>query len=61
MMVSAQDPSGRQIPLTVIPLDDTTARLDANHPLAGKDVVFNVTVTEVENATEDELAHGHTH
>lgn len=61
MMVSAHDPSGQQIPLIVIHLDDTTARLDANHPFAGKDVIFNVTVTQVENATEDEIAHGHMH
>ena len=61
MMVSAQDPSGQQIPLVVIHLDDTMARLDANHPLAGKDVVFNVTVTQVESATADEIAHGHVH
>lgn len=60
-MVSAQDPSGQQIPLIIIHLDDAMARLDANHPFAGKDVVFNVTVTQVENATADELAHGHVH
>jgi FKBP-type peptidyl-prolyl cis-trans isomerase 2/predicted Fe-Mo cluster-binding NifX family protein len=61
MMVSAQDPGGRRIPLTVIHLDETTARLDGNHPLAGRDVIFNVTVTEVENATAEEIAHGHMH
>ncbi len=61
MMVSTHGPNGQQIPLIVIHLDDTTARLDSNHPFAGKDVVFNVTVTQVENATAEEIAHGHMH
>lgn len=60
-MVTAQDPNGHQVPLTIIYLDETTAKLDGNHPLSGKDVVFNVTVAEVENATEEEIAHGHSH
>ena len=59
--VATQDQSGRQIPLTIIHLDDTTARLDGNHPFAGKDLVFKITVTRVENATADELAHNHAH
>jgi FKBP-type peptidyl-prolyl cis-trans isomerase 2/predicted Fe-Mo cluster-binding NifX family protein len=61
MMVSAQDPTGRRIPLTIIHIDDAVVRLDANHPLAGKDVIFNVTVTDVETATAEEIAHGHSH
>ena len=47
-MVSAQDETGRRFPLIVIHLDDSIARLDANHPLAGQDVVFEMTVTAVE-------------
>ena len=47
-MVSAQDPQGRQIPLVVVHLDENTARLDGNHPLAGKDLVFDMTVMKVE-------------
>ena len=51
-MVSAQDQQGRQIPLMVIHLDETTARLDGNHPLAGKDLVFKLTVKSVEGIKE---------
>jgi FKBP-type peptidyl-prolyl cis-trans isomerase 2/predicted Fe-Mo cluster-binding NifX family protein len=47
-MVSAQDQEGRQFPLMVIHLDENVARLDANHPLAGKDLVFEMTVKNVE-------------
>jgi FKBP-type peptidyl-prolyl cis-trans isomerase 2/predicted Fe-Mo cluster-binding NifX family protein len=47
-MVSAEDQHGRRFPLIVAHLDDNVARLDANHPLAGKDVVFDMTVKAVE-------------
>ena len=47
-VVAAQDPQGRQFPMTVIQLDESTARLDGNHPLAGKDLVFDLTVRNVE-------------
>jgi len=60
-MLATQDQQGRQVPLRVIELDDETAKLDGNHPFAGKDVVFKVTVADVENATADELAHNHAH
>ncbi len=60
-MVAMQDQSGRQIPLTIVHLDDATARLDGNHPYAGKDLVFKITVTRVENATAEEIAHSHAH
>ena len=47
-VVTAQDQQGRQFPLKVIHLDDNVARLDGNHPLAGKDLVFDMTVKNVE-------------
>jgi len=60
-MLATQDQHGRQIPLTVVELNDDTVKLDGNHPFAGKDVVFKVTVANVENATAEELAHSHAH
>lgn len=35
--------------------------LDANHPLAGVDLTFDVEVVAKRAATPDELAHGHAH
>jgi FKBP-type peptidyl-prolyl cis-trans isomerase SlyD len=35
--------------------------LDANHPLAGMDLMFEVEIIAVRPATADELRHGHAH
>jgi FKBP-type peptidyl-prolyl cis-trans isomerase SlyD len=35
--------------------------IDANHPLAGMRLHFDVKVVEVRDATPDELSHGHVH
>jgi FKBP-type peptidyl-prolyl cis-trans isomerase SlyD len=60
-VVTGRDPHGHAVPLTIVELDETNARLDANHPFAGKDLVMDVTVVTVETATPEELAHGHSH
>jgi FKBP-type peptidyl-prolyl cis-trans isomerase 2/predicted Fe-Mo cluster-binding NifX family protein len=60
-VLASRDQHGRQIPLKVIEFDDETAKLDGNHPFAGKDVVFKITVANVENATAEELAHSRAH
>lgn len=46
---------------TVVDVTDDEVTVDGNHPLAGKTLTFNCTVTGVRPATEDELAHGHVH
>jgi FKBP-type peptidyl-prolyl cis-trans isomerase SlyD len=53
------DPSGR--PLTVITITESEVTLDANHPLAGIDLTFDVEIIDVREATAEELAHGHSH
>jgi FKBP-type peptidyl-prolyl cis-trans isomerase SlyD len=35
--------------------------VDGNHPLAGKNLTFEVSIEEVRDATEEEQAHGHVH
>ena len=35
--------------------------IDTNHPLAGKTLVFEITVESVRTATKDEISHGHAH
>ena len=60
MAVTAQTGQG-QIDLVVTAVDDEVVTVDANHPLAGKSLKFNVTVEEVRDASEEEIAHGHVH
>lgn len=43
-------PSDRQ-PLKVLQITDDTVIMDANHPLAGKDLVFDVKILKVERAS----------
>ncbi len=47
--------------VTVTKVTGTHATLDGNHPLAGEDLTFAVEITEVRDATKDEMAHGHAH
>jgi FKBP-type peptidyl-prolyl cis-trans isomerase SlyD len=35
--------------------------VDANHPLAGVELHFDVEVMEVRDASGEEIAHGHAH
>jgi FKBP-type peptidyl-prolyl cis-trans isomerase SlyD len=60
MMVTAQTEGG-QVNLVVTDVDETTVTVDANHPLAGKSLTFDVTIEEVRDASEEEIAHGHVH
>ena len=38
---------GMQIPVTITKIDDEIVRIDANHELAGKDLVFTITIAEI--------------
>lgn len=52
---------GQNRVVTVVDVDDQNVRVDANHPLAGKTLNFDVTVRDVRDATPEELQHGHAH
>ncbi len=47
MQVQGGDPGGPPTIFTVVDLTDTTVTLDANHRLAGEDLVFDIEVVEV--------------
>ena len=42
-----QDGSGQVMPVTVVEVTDTTITLDANHPLAGKDLIFDLELVAI--------------
>lgn len=54
-----EDGQTRRVTVTAINGDDVT--VDANHPLAGVELHFDVEIVEVRDATEEEIANGHAH
>ena len=47
---------GGPIVVTVSALTAATVTIDFNHPLAGKDLTFDVTIVKIRAATKDEMA-----
>jgi FKBP-type peptidyl-prolyl cis-trans isomerase SlyD len=47
--------------VTVVAVDGDEVTLDANHPLAGLDLTFEVDLVSARPATVEELTHGHPH
>ena len=47
LQLQAQGPDNSQLVLTVVEFDEETVRLDANHPLAGKDLTFALELVEI--------------
>lgn len=60
MQFQAQSPEGMQL-VTVIEVEGDDVILDGNHPMAGLNLNFAVEVTEIRDATPEELDHGHVH
>lgn len=47
IQLQMQSPEGQVLPVTVVEMDEATVTLDANHPLAGQDLIFNIEVTSI--------------
>jgi len=60
MQLRAQTAQGSRT-VTVTRVAGDLVTIDGNHPLAGKNLNFDVEVTGVRDATAEELAHGHAH
>ena len=60
MQFTAEGRGGSRV-VTVVAVDDRSVTVDANHPLAGETLHFDVKVVEVRDATPEELSHGHAH
>lgn len=60
MQFHTQTPEGGQL-VTVIQVEGDSVILDANHPMAGLTLNFDVEITNVRDASSEEMAHGHVH
>jgi FKBP-type peptidyl-prolyl cis-trans isomerase SlyD len=60
MQLQAQTDDGVEV-VTVVGITDSEVTVDANHPLAGKTLHFDVKVVDVRQPTAEELQHGHVH
>ena len=60
MQFQARTPEGSRV-VTVVDVAPDTVTIDANHPLAGKTLHFDVSVVGVRDASPEELQHGHAH
>lgn len=47
--------------VTVTNVGEEVVTIDGNHPLAGLNLNFDVTIREIRQATQEELEHGHAH
>jgi FKBP-type peptidyl-prolyl cis-trans isomerase SlyD len=61
MATTLQLKEGGQRVVTVHKIGMTAIDVDLNHPMAGKQLHFDVSVGEVRDATEEEIQHGHAH
>lgn len=60
MQFQAQGPQGARL-VVVTQVQQDVVTVDANHPLAGQTLSFEVEIAEVRDATAEELEHGHVH
>jgi len=60
-IIHVKSEQGQRTTASVIKVGKFTLDIDTNHPLAGQDLRFEVTIDQVRPATEDEVAHGHAH
>ena len=45
--LSATADNGQQIPVTIVEVNEKDIKIDANHALAGKDLIFEIEVVEI--------------
>ena len=57
----AQSPEGEMLMITVTAIDGDQITIDGNHPLAGERLHFEIKVTDLREASEEEISHGHAH
>ncbi|MFC1997227.1 peptidylprolyl isomerase [Chloroflexota bacterium] len=56
-----KDQDGDMLFARIVSVGKSRAKLDFNHPLAGKQLTFDVTILALRIPTAEELEHGHVH
>ena len=51
MPLAMNDGQGQQFQVVIQEIKDTVVMLDANHPLAGQDLIFDIELVEIEGAS----------
>jgi FKBP-type peptidyl-prolyl cis-trans isomerase SlyD len=59
--IPMQDSEGHRLTGVVKTVDTDTVTMDFNHPLAGNQLHFKGEITEIRQASEEEMSHGHVH
>ena len=47
--------------VTITSIEENEVQIDANHPLSGETLDFDVTIKSIRDASQEELDHGHVH
>ena len=61
VQLQVRDSDGDVMDARIVSVDSKQVKLDFNHPLAGKDLEFDVKIVDLRAATEEELEHAHVH
>ena len=57
----AHSPEGQQLQFIITKVENDDVTVNFNHPLAGKNLEFDVHLVDVRDATPEEISHGHVH
>ena len=47
MQLQLNQPNGQPVPVTITDVSESEVTLDANHPLAGEDLIFDIELVEI--------------
>lgn len=57
----AESPEGDMLTVTVTKVEGDDITVDGNHPLAGIALNFDIKITDIREASAEEIEHGHVH
>lgn len=61
MQFAGEDEDGHEHVVSIVAVEEATVVVDRNHPLAGRTLLFEVTIAALRIATREEIAHKHAH